>query len=368
MKRLLATTMLVGFTASSAMAADVTISGSLELGYVNASINEPYSATTAITGVPGTASTKGVAENNTYIPAEVKNGTQMYIQSDVNIAFESTTDSGLTMKMNYGLDENGASDTANTDDINFSISGDFGEIYATGKGDDSATRRLDIEAKYTADAASTKHTIEDTGTWSGTAGEIAGGVTTFQQTIVSYFIPNDVIDGLKAGVSFDNGGTNSKANGTEWAVQYSGNMSGAAYTVHYGKGTWDANGATGGSPHHQQGGEASGYGLEVVIGNLTVGTETSALTANNPTSEDVDFDLSASSIKYVMGDITFAYAMEKTLRSNRTNDDAERQSASISYAIAPGLTAHVTTSSTKEDEGANQDEDDVTIFALNATF
>ena len=367
MKRLLATTMLVGFTASSAMAADVTISGSFELGYVNSSQNDAYTDTTAQNESAGDASNKPKANRN-YVPAEVKNGTTMYVLSDVNIAFESTTDSGLTMKMNYGLDENGSNDSANTDDINFSISGGFGEIYATGKGDDSATRRLDIEAKYTADAVSTVHTIEDTGTWSGTAGEIAGGVTTFQQTIVSYFIPANLIDGLKAGVSFDNGGTNSKANGTEWAVQYSGEMSGASYTVHYGQGTWDANGAAASSTHLQNGGEASGYGLEIVYGNLTLGTETSTLTANRPTQVDVDFDLSASSIKYEMGDITFAYATEKTLRSNRTNDDVERQSASVSYAIAPGLTANITTSSTKEDEGVNQDEDDVTVFALNATF
>ena len=365
MKRLLSTTMLIGFCTSSAMATDITISGSLELGYSNATINDPYSATTPIAGVTGTPSARGVAENNTYIPAEVKNGTHMYVQSDVNITFESTTDSGLTMKMNYGLDENGANDTANTDDINFSISGDFGEVYITGTSDDSATRRLDIEAAYTADEASTKHTIEDTGTYSSVAGEQAGGVRT-HGTIVSYFLPT-IIDGVAAGFSFSNGGTNSKDNANEWAVQYKNEFSGGSYTIHYGAGSSDNNGALASDARVLHGADAKGYGIEVIFGNLTIGSEQSYLDYHHPTV-DIEFDQSASSVKYVMGDITLAYNIEQNTRSDKTNDDIERSAASISYAIAPGLTAHITTSSTKEDEGVNQDEDDVTIFALNATF
>ena len=99
----------------------------------------------------------------------------------------------------------------------------------------------------------------------------------------------------------------------------------------------------------------------------TIGSEQSYLDYHHPTV-NVEFDQSASSVKYVLGDITLAYNIEQNTRSNRTNDDIERTAASISYAIAPGLTANVTTSSTKEDVGANQDTDDVTVFALNASF
>jgi len=361
-KILLATTAIVAMSAGSAMAADITITGSFELGYKNTSINEGWGDKTNTAAVVGTANAVGVAGNNTYVREDMRNGSDMYVQSDVNINFAETTDSGLTMKMGYGLDENGATDTANTDDINFSIHGDFGEVYATSTGDDSAARRLDIEAAYTPDEYSSSHVGVTSSGDNSAVGETSAATT--GGTIISYFLPT-MVEGLSAGVSYSNAGMNSKANATEWAAKYSGSASGMSYTVHYAAGSKDANGAASGNAHEVEGRSTSGYGIEISANGFTVGSESTSVDKDN---ESNDIDYTATSVKYVMGNITLAYNVESRNYSTSNTSDVDRNAASISYSIAPGLTANVTTSSTTEGTGTTQDEDDSTIFALNASF
>jgi hypothetical protein len=360
-KILLASTAIVALSAGSAMASDITISGSFELGYRNSSQNDAYTDTTARAEVAGTNTVAGVS-NRDFVPQEVKNGTSTYIQSDVNINFTSTTDSGLTMTMGYGLDENGANDTANTDDINFSIKGDFGEVYATSTADDSAARRLDIEAAYTNDEASTSHTMAASGN-NSVAGE--SNAATTGGTIVSYFLPT-MVEGLSAGISYSNAGTASKANANEWAVKYSGSASGMSYTAHYAGGSRDNNGAEAADTAVVANGRSTtGYGVEISASGFTVGTEMTSVDLDG-TNDDIDY--SASSVKYAMGDVTLAYNVEDRNYDTTDTADTTRTAASISYAIAPGLKASVTTSSTEEGTGTTKDEDDVTVFALNASF
>ena len=266
------------------------------------------------------------------------------------------------MKMGYGLDENGSNDSANTDDINFSLSGDFGEVYATSTADDSAARRLDVAANYTADESSTSHTLASSGD-NSVAGETSGATT--GGTIISYFLPT-MVDGLKAGVSFSNAGTASKANATEWAVQYAGSASGMSYKIAYQAGSKDANGADAADTAVVSNGRSnSGYGIEISASGFTIGTESTSVDKDG-TNNDITY--TASSVKYVMGDITLAYAVENRDVDGGDASDFSRSAASVSYAIAPGLTANVTTSSSEEGAGATKDEDDVTVFALNASF
>ena len=97
-KILLASTALVALTSVSAMAADITISGSASLIYTTDDQNEPANGDT------GSASA-------------------MSSETDVNISFSNTTDSGLTATLNAGFDEG-----SNTDDATATISGDFGAI------------------------------------------------------------------------------------------------------------------------------------------------------------------------------------------------------------------------------------------------
>ena len=195
------------------------------------------------------------------------------------------------------------------------------------------------------------------------AGETSGATT--GGTIVSYFLPT-MMEGLKAGVSFSNAGTASKANATEWAVQYAGSASGMSYKLAFQAGSKDANGAAAGDALIANGSSTNGYGVEITAAGFTIGTEATSLDKDGETAKDVSY--TASSVKYVMGDITLAYAIENRDEDGGDTNDFSRSAASVSYAIAPGLTANVTASSSEEGSGATKEEDDVTVFALNASF
>jgi len=365
-KILFATTAIVSLSAGSAMATDITLTGSFELGYRTSSQNEQYRDTAASDPTGTQANVAGTPLRN-FVDEDMKNGTSAYVQSDVNISFTETTDSGLTMTMNYGLDEHGANDSANTDDINFNIVGDFGEVYATSTADDSAARRLDIEAAYTNDESSTPFTIAASGL-NSTAGEANAATTS--GTIISYFLP-EFVPGMDAGVSYSNAGTNSKANATEWAVRYQGEASGMSYTVHYGAGSVDSNGAPAADAQTvANGASRSGYGIEVSAGGFTIGSETTDVDRDD---ENDDITYTATSVRYAMGDITLAYNIEDRNYDTSDPNDLTRTAASVSYAIATGLSASVTTSSTERGLGSGtaagtSREDDVTVFALNASF
>jgi len=102
-KILLASTAIVALTSVSAMAADISISGSTNFTYLNDTA-----------GSPTDESSFGV-------------------ESDVAISFSATSDSGISTTMAYGFDD--ASGAA--DDANATISGDFGSIMIVNGGLDA---------------------------------------------------------------------------------------------------------------------------------------------------------------------------------------------------------------------------------------
>ena len=172
-KILLASTALVALTSVSAMAADVSISGSSEI--------------VLDMGDSATADQSSFATEN-----------------DIAINFTNTTDSGITTSMSYGMDD--ADNTA--DDLVVSISGDFGTISYTGVGarDDHALTARDNEASGTAE--------ENTGTLpTGTyTGAIPGLGTT-----LTYALPS-IVDGLGIAASFENDSAGDDA--ASYAVTY----------------------------------------------------------------------------------------------------------------------------------------------------
>ena len=102
-KILLASTAIVALTSVSAMAADISISGSTNFTYLNDTA-----------GSPTDESSFGV-------------------ESDVAISFSATSDSGISTTMAYGFDDaDGAADDANA-----TISGDFGSIMIVNGGLDA---------------------------------------------------------------------------------------------------------------------------------------------------------------------------------------------------------------------------------------
>jgi hypothetical protein len=158
-KILLASTALVALTSVSAMAADVSISGSSEI--------------VLDMGDSATADQSSFATEH-----------------DIAINFTNTSDSGITTSMSYGMDDN--DNTA--DDLVVSISGDFGTISYTGVGarDDHALTAVDNEASGTAE--------ENTGTLP--TGTYTGSLPALG-TALTYKLPS-IVDGLGIAASFEN--------------------------------------------------------------------------------------------------------------------------------------------------------------------
>jgi len=170
-KILLASTALVALTSVSAMAADVSISGSSEIV-----LDMGDSATT--------------------------DQSEFVTEHDIAINFSNTSDSGITTSMTYGMDDagNGA------DDLIVSIAGDFGTVSYTGTTDDHALTAVDNEASGTAE--------ENTGTLP--TGTYTGSLPGIGTEHMTYKLPT-IVDGLGISAS---AGNNSSGEAASYAVTY----------------------------------------------------------------------------------------------------------------------------------------------------
>jgi len=122
-------------TSVSAMAADVTISGSTNFTYVNDTAGSPTDESS------------------------------LAVESDISISFSATTDSGITTTMTYGFDDaDGAADDANA-----TISGDFGSIKIVNSAkDDNYVEGLDENYDLVGEGS------EEVTTFSGVTGDSIG--------------------------------------------------------------------------------------------------------------------------------------------------------------------------------------------------
>ena len=290
-KILLATTAIVAMGAGSAMAADVTISGSFELGY-----NDDSGNTAA-----------GVASD----------GTAYGIEQDVNIAFSSTTDSGLTMSMTMGLDEAGS----DRDDVNASLSGDFGSLRFTDRDDDS------VEGMDVSVAAATSEegapTVSTTATY-------AGGFSGTAGASVSYTLPT-LVEGLAIAAASANGA--SDADSTAYGATYTTSAAGASIKLAIASGSVGSSGSADVTQQH--------YGVSITSGDVTIMGE------SNSKDDGTAADYSSTGVgaTYTMGAIKVG-AYNRTASTGTAAQDYSQTAYGIDYTIATGLTASVTMTST----------------------
>ena len=179
-KILLASTALVAMTSVSAMATDITISGSSEL----------------VLDMGDSAA----ADQSDFVT-----------EHDISIGFSNTTDSGITTSMSYGMDD---SDN-NADDLSVTISGDFGSISYTGGNDDHALTARDNEANGTAE--------ERAGTL---ATAYTGSLPGFSNQHLTYALPA-VVENLGVAITVANNATDGEA--AAYAVTYSTDMISVVY-------------------------------------------------------------------------------------------------------------------------------------------
>jgi len=178
-KVLLATTALFALSSVSAMAADISISGTSEMV-----IDMGDSAT---------------ADDSNFVT-----------EHDIAITFSNTSDSGITTSMVFGMDD---ADN-NADDLIVTISGDFGALSYTGASDDHALTSMDNEASGTAE--------ENTATSAGYIGALPGiGVQH-----ITYTFPS-LVDGLTIKASAGNTAANGEA--ASYAASYNAGVATIVY-------------------------------------------------------------------------------------------------------------------------------------------
>jgi len=270
-KVLLASTALFALGSVSAMAADITISGSTEL--------------VLDMGDSATADDSGFATEH-----------------DIAITFSNTTDSGISMSMTYGLDDDGTPDDAET-----TISGDFGEFRYTQAGDEHALNDVDIEAGATAEEVFTRTTAAG-------LDSIAG----IGNNHVTYVLPS-IVDGLYVAGSTANDATTG-TEGASYALRYSS----GGFTVVYGQ----LKGQVVTVTH---------AGVSASFGDIGV-----QLAQNTDDTANLDNKSVNIGLTYTMGDIVLGYESESAEDGVDANNDEKHTAVGATYTIAPGLSASLT--------------------------
>ena len=292
-KVLLASTALVALSSASAMAADITISGATEL--------------VLDMGDSATADQSAFA-----------------VEHDIAITFSNTTDSGITMSMQYGIDDDGTPDDSET-----TISGDFGEIRFTQAGDEHALNDIDVDGGATAEEVFTRQTATNL--------HEVGGLGNNHMT---YVLPS-LIDGLYvAGSVANNAGANGEA--ASYGVRYS--MSGITAT--YGQ----LKGQTATVTH---------AGVAASFGDIGVSF------AKNTDNAAGDNSGTLIGLTYAMGDITLGYESEQ-LENGTATQDEKHTAFGATYAIAPGLSASLTMAESDVRQGSTDTA--YTSIGIHASF
>jgi len=316
-KVLLASTALVALGSASAMAADVTISGNTTWQY------ESYD------------------QNGGFSGAE--NGTSIDHDSDVDFKFVNTTDSGLTITMAVGLNEGGSQD-----DQKLTIAGDFGSI------------RLSNDQEGVGDGAINAGGLVNDETTSLTAGLGKYGTSMSTGNMVTYTAPS--MNGLSAAVSFADAGTATRSDVTEMRVAYSTAMDGTTIDIDYVSSSTDDNGTAGA----QSGSDATSIGMKIGMGAVTFAAN-AATKSLNDNSEDYSSTTVGASYNLGNGMVIGVYQNDGEDDKEATYD-YKQTAASITYTIAPGLTAGLTVTDTELTDGGTTSTDDYTVLELSASF
>ena len=311
-KVLLASTALVALGSVSAMAADISISGTSEM----------------------------VLDMGNAADAD---DSSLASETDINIRFSNTTDSGITTSLNYGIDEGAAND-----DMIVSISGIAGmTISYTNSTDDHALTAGDIEASGTAEEAGPAATAMHANTYTGALPGIGANHVTVT-------LPS-LVDGLSISGSL---GNTAATGDHDTADATTGEAS--SYRIAYNAGV--ANIVYGEVRGHVQ--TDTHLGISVPLGAATI---MMAQNSNNETG--VDNSATLVGVTYALDDaITLGLEMDKG-ENGTAAQDYNMTSVGATYVIAPGLSASLTSADTDSaDTAGNEQSHTFTSIGLHVSF
>ena len=281
-KVLLASTALVALGSVSAMAADISISGTSEM--------------VLDMGNSATADDSALAS-----------------ETDININFSNTSDSGISTSLNYGIDEGGAND-----DMIVTIAGDFGAVSYTNAADDHALTAGDIEAGATAEEAGPAATAMHANTYTG-------GLPGIGDNHVTFTLPS-LMDGLTVAGSLSNGTGTTAPTGE--AASYRVTYNAGVATIVYG----EVRAATQTDTH---------VGVSVPLGGATI-----QIAQNSNDQANRDNSATLIGVSYAVSDaLSLGVEMDKA-ENGTAAQDYDMTSVGATYTIAPGLSASFTSAET----------------------
>ncbi len=295
--------------------------------------------------------------------------------NNFSISLSETTDGGMTISSSFKLmDENGS---AGDLDAGFTLAfTDGSKLDVLNAGNASGSHAVSIPGSAGAEGVATTSTNSaETGLDFATGSTVLG---------VEYHTAADFIaDGLKASVSLS---TDSGAAATATYRVDSHVAIGATYVTDLG----DTAVTLGGGISQVEGSKTTGnaatndtngyhVGLSAVTGDLTVAVgfaDGDKVGVGLTSANEMTGDVVKAGVKYVTGDLTFnvgitaADSTDNTLGSSGGSGDAKDvTSASVSYAVASGVTAILGyTSLEASDEGSSTDDGSAWYIGANMSF
>ena len=288
-------------------------------------------------------------------------------QSNFNISLSETTDGGTTISTSFEIVDEGtvAADDDNAIKLTFT---DGSALELLNAGNSAGTHVVSVPG------ASGEQGVGGTSTNSA-PGDVDFAADSTALGVEWHSAADFLADGLKVSASFssDNGAAKTETARLEnsWGVGATYVTSAGDTTLTIGGGISDGEIANTGT---QASSDKGGFniGVSAVTGDLTIGVgygDGDSFTANDGTStaanREIDGSVMKAGIKYVTGDITLALGVtageakdSDTFGTAGTSDDStDSTSASVTYAVASGVSAVVgyTTVDTNNDGSSTTD-------------
>mgnify|MGYP001203277846 CR=1 FL=1 len=296
--------------------------------------------------------------------------------NNFTVSLSETTDGGMTISSSFKLmDENAA---AGDVDAGFTLAfTDGSKLDVINAGNASGSHDISVPGSAGAEGV----TVTTANNAPGGL-DFATGATVYG---VEYHTADDFMaDGLKMSfsVSTDDGSANGATYTTDghYAIgaTYVTDLGDSAVTI--GAGLSQANGGKTGDQMTSDDGGVH-VGISAVTGDLTVAVgfadgDTIASDNTNNNNIQVDGEVVKAGVKYVTGDLTFNVgiasgdAKDNTIGSTGGADDSkDSTSASVSYAVASGVTAILGYTTVEgSDEGASSTDGSAWYIGANMAF
>jgi len=297
-------------------------------------------------------------------------------QSNFNISLSETTDDGTTISTSFEIVDEGAVSADDDNAIKLTFT-DGSALELLNAGNASGTHAVAVPG------ASGEQGIGGTSTNNAPTG-VDFGATSTALGVEWHSAADFMADGLKISASFS---TDTGAAKTATARVDSSYGVGATYVTTAGDTTLTIGAGVSGSEAAKTGtqltADTEGFhiGVSAVTGDLTVGVgygdgDTFADEGGGTTSQ-TDGSVTKAGIKYVTGDITLALGItsgeakdSNTVGTAGTTDDShDATSASVTYAVASGVSAVLGyTTVDQNDEGSSDESSGGSAWYVGATM